>query len=322
MTAVAVVRAWRPSASLVGVGLALGAAAGFASGPIWAVQAYATGLDWLGVLMWRFLIASVVTWTIVLLTPADRRELRGLERREVVLLAALGVMYIANAGTYYVAVERIPASTAVLISHSSLAMIAVLSLRFGRPLSGVRAWLGLVLAGTGVAIIVGVPGGTQDGVGLAFAFASAVLHATWAVIAARRAGERRNGSASGTGSGPAVAIMFVAASCGLVALGLIRASGPLVQALGPDTAWQFLLPFGVISALGIRAWYAATRRIGVARVSIISTMEPAMTIVLAVLVLAETFTIVQAIGAVAIITAVVLIRPEPDPIPEVSPVVR
>ncbi len=297
----------------MGVLLALGAAAGFASGPIWAVQAYEVGLDWLGVLMWRFIIASVVTWTIVLLTPADRRQLWGLERREVFLLAMLGLMYIGNAATYYIAVERIPASTAVLISHSSLAMIAVLSLRFGRPLSGRRAWIGLVLAGTGVAIIVGAPGGTADALGLSFAFASAVLHATWAVLAARRAGERREGTVQGTGSGTAVAIMFPAAALGLIILALIRGSGPLIPDLGPGSAWPFLLPFGIISALGIRAWYAATGRIGVARVSIISTAEPAMTIGLAMLVLSESLTIVQAIGAVAILIAVVLVRPsEPD----------
>lgn len=317
MTASAGILARRPSANLVGVGLALAAAAGFASGPIWAVQAYESGLDWLSVLMWRFVIASVVTWAIVLLTPADRRQLRGLERRELVLLAGLGMMYIANAATYYIAVERIAASTAVLISHSSLAMIAVLSLRFGRPLSGRKAWLGLVLAGTGVAIIVGEPGGTQDGLGLAFAFASAILHATWAVFAARRAGERRDGAVQGTGSGAAVAIMFVASACGLVVLALIRGSGPLIPSLGPGSAWQFLLPFGIISALGIRAWYAATGRIGVARVSIIATTEPAMTIGLAILVLSESLTVVQAIGAAAILLAVVLVRPtEPDSSPD------
>ena len=309
-------RSRRPSASLLGVGLALGAAAGFASGPIWAVQAYEGGLDWLAVLLWRFSIATAVTWVIVLATPADRRELMALERREVVLLAALGVMYIANAGSYYVAVERIPASTAVLVSHSSLAMIAVLSLRFGRPLSGRRAWLGLVLAGVGVAIVVGAPGGTLDPVGLAFAFAAAVLHATWAVIAARRAGERRDGSVRGTGSGPAVAIMFLASSIGLLALALVRGGGSIASVM-PGDAWQFLLPFGLISALGIRAWYSATSRIGVARVSIISTTEPAITIVLALLILSETFTAMQAVGALAIVVAVVLVRPpEPEPIPD------
>lgn len=319
MTTAAGVVAGRPSANLVGVSLALVAAAGFASGPIWAVQAYDTGLDWLGVLMWRFIVASVVTWAIVLVTTADRRELRALERREIVLLAGLGVMYIANASTYYIAVERIAASTAVLISHSSLAMIAVLSLRFGRPLNGRRAWLGLVLAGTGVAIVVGAPSGTQDGVGLAFAFGSAALHATWALLAARRAGERRDGAVQGTGSGAAVAIMFLASSCGLVLLALIRGSGPLIPSIGPGSAWQFLLPFGIISALGIRAWYAATGRIGVARVSIISTSEPAMTIGLAVLVLSESFTVVQAMGAVAILLGVLLVRPsEPDPAPDVQ----
>jgi drug/metabolite transporter (DMT)-like permease len=75
----------------------------------------------------------------------------------------------------------------------------------------------------------------------------------------------------------------------------------------PSGLWPILLAFGfVATALAIQTFYAGVRRIGAARASIVSTVEPVYTIVLAMLLLGETLAPVQVAGGVLVIAAVIL----------------
>ena len=67
----------------------------------------------------------------------------------------LGVLYTGNSGTYYAGLETVPVSLAALIVYIYPAVVAVLSLRYGRRLEGRRAWFALGLALVGVALALG-----------------------------------------------------------------------------------------------------------------------------------------------------------------------
>src|SRR5262249_41650965 len=142
---------------------------------------------------WRFLIAAGVSWLWLGASAANRAALRRLPRRRVLILVGLGIFFVLNSGTYYAALETVPASLAALIVYLCPAVVAVLRVRFGRRLGGRRAWIALVIASVGVVLAVGgIPEGAAPPIsGLILTIASPIFYAIWIVAAARLGGETR-----------------------------------------------------------------------------------------------------------------------------------
>lgn len=324
----------------MGVGLVVISACAFGSGALFAKPIYAAGLDWLTLLAWRFLIAAVASWIWLLAFGSDRAALRRLSRRRVVVLVALGILYVGNSGTYFAALETVPASLAALIVYIFPALVAVLSLRFGRPLEGRRAWLALGLATLGVALAVGgiEPGAVPPVWALALTVASPVIYAVWIVLAARLGGERPGrepevpphdaegpGRFETTDPAPAAAVMTTATFAVWWMAALVTGR-PTTPGAIPTEAWLPLLGVGLVStALALQAFYAGSKRIGAAKASLVSTVEPIYTIALATLLFAETLTPVQMVGGALVIGGVVLAetgRSPPRGLPATAPALR
>ena len=313
------------SGRAVGVVLVLVSACGFGSGALFAKPVYAAGLDWLTLLYWRFLIAAVVSWAWLLLVPVNRRALRTISRRRVLVLLALGVVYVGNSGTYFAGLETVSASLAALIVYIYPALVAVLALRFGRRLEGRRPWAALGLALLGVALAVGGIDPTQVPPlsGLLLVLASPVIYAIWIVLSARLAGERRTPrdpappealeGVQETDPAPAAAIMMSATLAVYAALAF-AGGRPILPTQVPSDAWFGLIGVGLVAtALAVQAFYAGTKRIGAARAALASTVEPIYTIVLATLLLGESLTPVQLLGGALVIGAVILAETAPRP---------
>ena len=181
----------------LGVGLIVVAACGFGSGPLLAKPIYGTGVDWLTLLAWRFLVAAVISWGWLLVWPAHRRCAAQASPRRLIVTALLGVFFVGNSGTYFAALETVDASLSALIVYVYPALVAVITLRFGRRLEGRRAWAALVLASLGVALAVGGidPAHAPPPIGLALIISSPIIYAVWIVLAARLSGERASRSA-------------------------------------------------------------------------------------------------------------------------------
>ena len=177
---------------LIGIALVIISACGYGSGPLFAKPAYAAGVDWLTLLSWRFLFAAIVSWAWLLIWPNQRRALRNLPRRRVLILVLLGIFFLGNSGTYFAGLQYLDASLSALIVYMYPAIVAVLTIRFGRRLEGRRAWGALALATFGVALAVGGidPSKPVEPIGLVLMIASPIIYAVWIVLAGRLAGER------------------------------------------------------------------------------------------------------------------------------------
>ena len=175
---------------VLGIVLIVISACGYGSGPLFAKPAYAAGVDWLTLLAWRFLFAAVVSWAWLLLRPGQRRTLRSLPRRRVLVLILLGIFFVGNSGTYFAGLETVSASLAALIVYMYPALVAVMTIRFGRRLEGRRAWGALGLATLGVALAVGgIDQATAPPLsGLVLMISSPIIYAVWIVLAGRLAG--------------------------------------------------------------------------------------------------------------------------------------
>src|SRR5206468_1036760 len=178
-----------------GLALVLVSACAFGSGALFAKPVYAEGVGWVTLSTWRFALGAALAWAWLLLVPGRRAALATIDRRGVAVAVGLGVLYTGNSGTYYAGLESVPVSLAALIVYVYPAIVAVLTLRFGRRLEGTRAWVALGLALIGLALAVcGIdPSAVPPASGILLISASPVIYALLIVLVARLSGELRGG---------------------------------------------------------------------------------------------------------------------------------
>ncbi len=302
---------------MVGVALVVISAISFGSGGLFARPAYSAGIDWLTLMAWRFLLAAGLAWLVVLVSPSARRALRTMPRRTVLTAIGLGIYYISNTATYFAGITTTPLSLAALIVYVYPPIVAVLALRFGRPLQGRRAWTALGIAVLGVVLAVGGIGaaGMPPVGGLLLVMAAPLLYSVWIILAARHAGETSDdvGSAA-EGAANATAVGAVMLSSTGVAYWLICfvLRHPVWPADIPAGAWSGIVGVGVVAGfVAVQFFYAGAQRVGAAQASLLSTVEPLWTIAAAGVLLGERLEPVQLLGGMLILVGVVLSQTSP-----------
>jgi drug/metabolite transporter (DMT)-like permease len=314
----------------LGIALVLVSACAFGSGALFAKPAYAAGVDWHVLSAYRFLFGASLAWLWLLAWPAHRRALRALDRRLVAVSLGLGVLYVGNSATYFAGLETVDASLAALIVYIYPALVAVLTLRFGRRLQGARAWGALGLALVGVVLAVGGIDTTKAPPleGVLLVVASPVIYAVWIVLAARLSGERDDrdeagdGEQAGAAASAATALMMTATAT-TYWVSAIALERPVWPADVPTGAWFGLVGVGVVSTfVAIQAFYAGTQRVGAAQAALASTIEPVWTITLAAILLRESLQPIQLAGGALILLGVLIAQTGPRGLRPPQPPVR
>lgn len=303
-----------PSALALGILLTVVSAFGFGSGALFAKPVYAEGVDWHVLMSWRFLIGAALSWALIASRPAARAALRRMPRRAILVAVALGVLYTGNSATYFAGLETVSASLGALIVYVYPAIVAVISLQVGQPLSGRRAWIALAIALAGVALAVGnIDQATAPPIeGLLLMVASPFIYSVWIVLAARLSGEDREGvgreAGEGAGADPIVAgAIMLTATAGTYWITALAVGREVLPHQIPGGAWFGIAGVGLVSTfIAVQAFYAGAHRIGAARASLVSTVEPIWTIALASLLLGESLGPLQLIGGAMILAGVVI----------------
>jgi drug/metabolite transporter (DMT)-like permease len=312
-----------------GLALVIVSACAFGSGALFAKPVYASGVTWLTLLAWRFTIGAGLSW-VWLLSGARRSVLLRMPRRAIAVAVALGVLYVGNSGTYYAGLMTVSASLAALLVYIYPPLVAVLTLRVGRPLSGTRPWAALAIAVVGVVMAVGgIDLSTAPPLaGLLLILASPIIYAVWIVLAARLSGERRTGAvdagqhaAEGTNQTDrpdtvVMAAVMTTATAVVFWLAALATGTPVAPPTIPAAAWPGVIGIGAVSTfVAIQGFYAGAQRIGAAQAALVSTIEPAYTVALAALLLHEALTPLQIVGGAVILAGVVLAQTSPGSVP-------
>jgi drug/metabolite transporter (DMT)-like permease len=262
---------------------------------------------------WRFLIGAGLAWGWLLLRKSSRAGLRRMRRRDVAIAIGLGVLYTGNSATYFAGLETVSASLAALIVYVYPALVAVIALQVGRPLQGRRAWGALALALAGVALAVGnIDAASAPPLsGLVLIAASPVIYSVWIVLSARLSGEGRTGVGADAGAAVvdplAAGVVMLSATAVTYWVSALALGRPVMPAQIPAGAWVGLAGVGIVSTfIAVQAFYAGAHRIGAARASIVSTVEPVWTIVLASLLFQESLGPLQLVGGAMILAGVVI----------------
>jgi drug/metabolite transporter (DMT)-like permease len=263
---------------------------------IFAKQAYAAGFDVAPLLALRFSLAAAVFWTVF----AVRRA--GLPSRRTVLAGlAMGAFgYAAQAGLYFGALTRIDASLTSLLLYTYPGLVFVLAVTLGREHATPSrlAVLGLATGGTALVLVGGGVGGV-DGLGVAMGLGAALVYSVYIVVADRVLGDADPFTlAAFVMTGAAVATFVVAAATGNLGVGGVDAGG-----------YGWLLCVALVSTvLAVSAFFAGMPLVGPATASIVSTVEPVVTIGLATAVFGEALGAGQFAGGALVLVAVVLLQ--------------
>jgi len=287
------------SSRRTGILLVVISALGFASiGPLGKV-AYDGGLSVAELQLVRF---SVATPALVLAAALQgRRARRPTLRRGTgvrIRLLALGfVGYGVQASLYFTALSRVTASLTSLLLYLYPALVAGAAVALGRHRLDRATACGLVLILGGTVLVLGLPTGRPDPVGVAFGLGSAVWYTAYLLVSERVT----------AGSEPLWAAAHVTA-------GAAGWFGCAVVALRPDLGNDDVkaivagLAMAVVgTAVPIAALFAGMARVGVTWASIGSALEPVGTVILAVTLLGETLGVGTVVGGAAVVAGAVVL---------------
>ena len=241
----------------------------------------------------RFTFAAALFWVLVPL-----RELRAVAARDVRAGLALGACgYALQAGCYFVALGRIDASLLALLLYTFPALVAAAAVALGRERFGGRHVIAVFLATGGLTLaIAGAGTGALDPWGVALGLGAAVVYSAYILVSDGVAGRvRPRVLATLVCTGAAATLVVGSALLGELRLGELTGEG-----------WAWMACLAVVSTVtAITLFFAGLERVGPTSASILSTVEPLVTVMLAFLIFGERLGTVQLLGGVLVLAAVV-----------------
>jgi drug/metabolite transporter (DMT)-like permease len=282
--------------TLTGSLFILTAAASFAFLPTLTKLGYRAGMMPLDLVTWRFLFAALAVW---LVWPLWHKHLQGepLSGRQIATLLATGALYSFVALTAFWALDRVPATTYVLLFYTYPAVVALISVILGERLS-IMAWGAIGLALAGCALTTGGALEIAGFLDVLFPFLNAVSYAIYLVIVGRTT-RQTSGLVTGT-------INITGTALVLFPLSLM---GGGLHPPATISGWMAVLGLAVVgTALPILAISLGIARIGASNAAILAATEPLLAVALATALLGEHVTTTQYIGGAIILASVFLLQ--------------
>lgn len=258
--------------------------------------AYRLGAEPLSTLGARYLVAAAIVW--IALGAGSRGALR-VGRRNVLRIAVLGLVgYGIASAAFFIALDRIDASLAAIILYTYPTMVAAVSVRlFGEPLTRrTTSALALTFAGVALAVLAPRAQAPPDLGGVLVCLIAPVGYAVFSVLSFRWRLEFKPEA--------------------IVAWGLPLAAVPIAVLGGParvarDIAGWPLAVWVVIGAMAlfptigaIGLYVRGMSRLGPPGAAIAATVEPVVTVLLAVVFLGERLGPSQWVGAALVVAGV------------------
>ncbi len=285
---------------IVGILLIVVSAASFGTLAIFGRYAYADGMDTFTLLFLRFTIAALLMGALLFI----RRESipRGKILWQLIGMGALG--YVGQSFSYLTAIQFASVGLVALLLYLYPAFVAILSTIFLKEKLTRIKIIALSLATIGAALTANPEGGKWQGIILAIS--AAAIYSVYIIV--------------GTGVMKQVSAVqsstIIFASAGLVYGAATAVSGARL----PGTAAGWSAVGGVVivaTVIPVVTFLEGLKRIGPTSASMLSTLEPVVTVLLATWLFGETLGLAALIGGALILAAVILltrgeIYPAPD----------
>lgn len=284
----------QPSRHALGVALIIASACCFGSLAIFGRFGYRLGLTLPQLLSYRFLLAAILLWIAVAVRARGlppRRSLGGL-----IIMGAAG--YVGQSAAYFSALRYIPASTTALLLYTYPVVVTLLAALLFRESLGRTKVAAMGIAFLGTLLVVGVQLRVAAPVGILLGLASAACYSGYILYGSRLL----------VGIPPVSATATIMTAAAAVWLGYAGATRQLPV---PLTTQRVTLIVGfvlVATAVPILFFIVGLQLIGPSRAAILSTFEPATTVLLAVIVLGEQANPIQYVGGALILASVLILE--------------
>lgn len=280
----------RPLNKLTGFLLVIISAASFGTLAILGRAAYENGLDTYTLLFLRFSLAAI--FMAGLLALRGERLPRGRTLLQLVGMGALG--YVGQSFCYLTAIKYASAGLVALLLYLYPSFVALLSvILLKKSLSGMKL-AALALATLGAILTADPQGGQMPGILLAIS--AAVIYSIYIIVGAGVM-ERVSAVQSST-------VIF--ASAGIVYGILTALNGPHFPAT-PAGWWSVGGVIVLATIIPVVTFLAGLKRIGPTEASMLSTLEPVVTVLLAAWIYSERLSPLSLLGGGLILAAVLLL---------------
>lgn len=275
------------------IALVLLSALGFGSMALFAKVAYASGLTPSMLLTLRFVLAvamlAPVVWWKGLRLPRGR-TLAG--------FALMGALYTAQSQSYFTALMHASSGLVGLLLYVYPVLVTLLAVAFGWERLDRRTFVLLALAIAGMVVMLG---GDLQGtpLGITLGLAAAAIYAVYITIGSRLTG--------GTDPLSATLVVMTAAAIGNGGFALAAGAALPVDA----TTWLAILAIAFASLIAVACFLVGIQHIGGSQASIISTLEPVITLCLGIALLGESASAGQLLGGAMVLAAVILLAKKP-----------
>jgi len=277
----------------------LGSAVAFAVAPIFGKVAYAHGVESFALLALRFASAALVVWVLVLVLGGHGDVGRPASGTVLRVLALGALVLPAEVTLYFASLHRIGAGLAeVLLFLYPMWVVLITAVVLRQQVTRLVVGCSLV-AVAGATLTVGAVSGV-DGVGVLLAVGASFGFACYVVLSGRLV--------HGVGSILTTALITTGAAVTFSVAALVTGSQGPTDAAGWAATLGLSLVGTVVSFLLLTLGLA---RMPSTDASVVSTVEPAVAVLLGVLLLGEPIGLLQVVGVALVLGSVaVLVRVE------------
>jgi drug/metabolite transporter (DMT)-like permease len=276
------------------VALIIGSACCFGSLGVFGKIAYRLGLTTAQLLSYRFALAAVLLWLAVAVTRGGLPP-----RRSLIGLAIMGgAGYVGQSASYFSALHFIPVSTTALLLYTFPVVVTLLArLLFGEPLGWAKI-VAVGLAFLGTMLVVEAQLKAAPPIGIILGLTSAAIYSGYILYGSRLL----------PGIPPVSATATIATAAAIVWSGVAATSGQLAVNW-TLSRFGLLAGFAVVgTTIPVLAFILGLRLVGASRAAILSTFEPASSVLLAVVILGESGNPIQYLGGAFILASVVVLE--------------
>jgi len=266
----------------------------FGSMAIFARMAYASGLDTPTLLLLRFTMAAALMWTLLLVKGMKLPKGKGM----VMLLAMGAIGYAGQSFSFFTALTLASAGLVSLLLYLYPAIVTILArIVFRHPLTWIQV-SAVAVALIGSVLTIGKAGDGKP-LGIFFGILAAFIYSVY-ILAGSRFPKDVTPTASTTVITSAAAVTY---ACVVAIKGF--------HPPGTGAGWLAVVAIAIIcTVLAILFFFEGLERVGAVRASVMSTVEPVFTVLLAAMVLGEVITPMRVLGGALIVGAVLLLARE------------
>ncbi|MFW5790881.1 MAG: DMT family transporter [Bacillota bacterium] len=271
-------------------------AAGFGAMPVIAQFAYSYGSNVTTLLFLRFTIASLIFFLILKLSN-NPYNISKEDTIRLILLGAAGYGLLSS--LYFFGVSLIPASLSGFLLYSYPAIVTVLAF-LGREEPLYREnFISLIITIVGLGMVLGPVFTSINLLGVASILAAAFVYSLY-ILASNRVLKRVNWLSGST-------VVTISAAFFFLITGSLRGNLYLNNiSLEIILSGIGLAVFSTIVA--VAGFYLGISLIGPSRASIVSSVEPLVTVMLSALFFAERLTFTQFLGGLLIILSIIILN--------------